>query len=76
MDKAKLVASMRVAINQAQRQLQQLERMCRDKDIRTRALIADITQQHTLLYAMTYELEQTELESDDEKLYSGLLSEE
>ena len=77
MDRAKLAASMRTAINQAQRQLRKLEKMCQVKDINSRALITEITQQHTLLYIMTCELEKNNGGPDyDEKLYSGLLSDD
>lgn len=79
MNKAVLAASMRAAINQAQRLLQRLDRECAAQKISARSLVTEITRQHTLLYAMTREIDtppSPELAEDDDKDFSGLLSEE
>lgn len=78
MNQAKLAAAMRAAINQAERHLQRLESVCRVQGVDCRAAVQEINRQHELLYRMAEMVEYMRmgLYEDDEKEYSGLISEE
>lgn len=80
MNKAVLAASMRAALNQAERCLHRLEKEYRSQKINSRALVAEIIQQLALLYALVSQVDASLCSSkdtnDDDKCYSGLLPEE
>lgn len=78
MDKSTLAASMRAAINQAERCLYKLEKECRSQKISSRALVAEIDRQLALLYALVSHVDAPLYcaAPDDEKECSGLLEED
>lgn len=78
MDKSTLAASMRAAINQAERSLYKLEKECQSQKINSRDLAADIFRQLALLYALVSHVDAPLYctAPDDEKECSGLLAED
>ena len=79
MNNATLAASMRAAINQAERCLYKLEKEYRSQKINSRALVAEIDRQLVLLYALVCHVDAplySASPGDDEKERSGLLEED